>query len=650
MALPHGFLDELLSRTSLAQVAGRKVSWDLRKSNPGRGDMWAQCPFHQEKTPSFHVDDRKGYYYCFGCHAKGNTISFVRETENAGFMEAVEILAREAGMQMPAIDPQEQRKADRRDELSEAMEQAIRFYRLQLRTAAGSDARDYLSGRGLSDDAIGRWEIGFAPQGWENLRAHLTGKDIDIRLLLDAGLVKASDKGRDPYDVFRNRIMFPIRDAHGRAIAFGGRAMDPADPAKYLNSPQTELFDKSRTLFNFGPARKSAGKDATLIVAEGYMDVITLVEAGFEMSVAPLGTAVTEQQLRLMWRIADEPLFALDGDDAGRRAAARAVDLALPILEAGRSLRFCMLPQGQDPDDIIRKGGGASAMRKLLAGAQPLLDMLWRRETDGRNFDSPERKAALDKRLHEFVGKIGNPSVRINYTRQIREQIFQFFWRKRSSSGSGRSKISAGPSAEAKRSALASGGNKGDQLREWVILAALLLHPDLVSDFWAELEEMECTSDDHLLLRAALLAEADGVPETLRERVSQRVGPDPLESLFAHGHMRAIPALRDRSDRGAAALCVAGEFKTLSAFRGARREIEESVADYSDPSGFADEEVTWRLAQAAEALRAAGRGPEEDEEEYETGANGARISKAEKAERDAMLEKILAVDGGRCRN
>ena len=649
MALPHGFLDELLSRTSLAQVAGRKVSWDARKSNPGRGDMWAQCPFHQEKTPSFHVDDRKGFYYCFGCHAKGDVIGFVRETENSGFMEAVEILAREAGMQMPALDPQERRKADRRDELSDAMEQAISFYRLQLKTAAGSAARDYLAGRGLGDDAIGRWEIGFAPQGWETLRVHLTGKGVDIGLLLDAGLVRASDKGREPYDVFRNRIMFPIRDAHGRAIAFGGRAMDPEDRAKYLNSPQTELFDKSRTLFNFGPARRTAGKDATLIVAEGYMDVIALVEAGFEMSVAPLGTAVTEHQLRLMWRIADEPLFALDGDDAGQRAAARAVDLALPILEAGKSLRFCMLPQGQDPDDVIRKGG-ASAMRKLLGGAQPLLGMLWRRETEGRTFDSPERKAALDKRLHQFVGTIRDISVRTNYLREIRELIWQFFWRKRTSGASRGGAPVAGPSVGAKRSALASGGDDGDQLRESVILAALLLHPDLVSDFWAELEEMECTSDDHLLLRAALLAEAEGMPETLRERVCKRIGPDPLETLLAHGHMRAIPALRDRADREAAAQCVAGEFATLGAFRGARRDIEESVADISDPSGIADEEVTWRLAQAAEAMRMAGRGPEEDEEEYETGANGARISKAEKAERDAMLEKILAIDGGRRRN
>lgn len=650
MALPHGFLDELLSRTSLAQVAGRKVSWDPRKSNPGRGDMWAQCPFHQEKTPSFHVDDRKGFYYCFGCHAKGDAIGFVRETENAGFMDAVEILAREAGMQMPALDPQEQRKADRRDELADVMEQAVRFYRLQLRTTAGSGARDYLAGRGLGDDAIGRWEIGFAPQGWENLRAHLTGKGVDIGLLLDAGLVKASDKGRDPYDVFRNRIMFPIRDAHGRAIAFGGRAMDPADPAKYLNSPQTELFDKSRTLFNFGPARRSAGKDATLIVAEGYMDVIALVETGFEMSVAPLGTAVTEHQLRLMWRIADEPVFALDGDEAGQRAAARAVDLALPILKAGKSLRFCILPQGQDPDDVIRKGGGAPALRKLLGGAQPLLGMLWRRETEGRSFDSPERKAALDKRLRDVVGMIGDLSVRSHYNREIRELIWQFFWRRRASGGARRGAAAAGPSAGAKRSALVAEGGDGEPFREAVILAALLVHPELVSEFWAELEEMECSNDDHLLLRAALLAEEDGSPETLGERVRKRIGPDPLETLFAHGHMRAIPALRDRADREAAAQCVAGEFATLGALRGARRDIDEAIADISDPSGLADEEVTWRLAQAAEALRGAGRGPEEDEEEYEIGANGARVSKAEKAARDAMLEGLRMAGERRRRN
>ena len=304
MSLPPGFIDELRGRLSLGQVVGRKVVWDARKSNTGKGDLWAPCPFHQEKSASFHVDDRKGYYYCFGCHAKGDAISFVRETENVSFTEAVAILAREAGMVLPERDPRAQEQADARTQLVAVMEQAVQHYRLQLRTGAAAGARDYLARRGLSEAAQARWEVGFAPEGWQGLHDVLAAKGVSPDLMIAAGLAKASDKGKRPYDVFRDRIMFPIRDARGRTIAFGGRAMDPNDGAKYLNSPETALFDKGRTLFNHGPAREAAGKGQPLIVAEGYMDVIALSEAGFAATVAPLGTAITEDQLRLMWRIA----------------------------------------------------------------------------------------------------------------------------------------------------------------------------------------------------------------------------------------------------------------------------------------------------------------------------------------------------------
>src|SRR6056297_1561508 len=327
MSLPPGFLDELQSRLSLSQVVGRKVMWDTRKSNQAKGDMWAPCPFHQEKTASFHVDDRNGYYYCFGCHAKGDAISFVRETENVDFIEAVKILAQEAGMPVPERDPQAQEKADRRTQLSEVMDMAARHFRMQLKTAGGAAARDYLAGRGLDEAALDRFEIGFAPDTWQGLWDTLKDNGVEDDLILGAGLAKPSQKGGKPYDTFRGRIMFPIRDARGRCIAFGGRAMDPNDNAKYLNSPETELFDKSRTLYNHGPAREAAGKGQPLIVAEGYMDVIALSEAGFEAAVAPLGTAITEGQLQMLWRIAPEPVIALDGDAAGLRAAMRLVDL-----------------------------------------------------------------------------------------------------------------------------------------------------------------------------------------------------------------------------------------------------------------------------------------------------------------------------------
>ncbi len=648
MSLPPGFLDELRSRLSLAQVVGRKVMWDARKSNQGKGDMWAPCPFHQEKTASFHVDDRKGYYYCFGCHAKGDAISFVRETENVGFMEAVEILAREAGMAMPARDPQAQQKADRRSQMVEVMEAAVRFFRLQLRTAAGAGARDYLAGRGLEEAALARWEIGFAPEGWQNLWEHLRGMGVEEALILEAGLAKASQKGKQPYDTFRNRIMFPIRDARGRAIAFGGRAMDPADNAKYLNSPETLLFDKGRTLFNHGPARGAAGKGQALIVAEGYMDVIALSEAGFEAAVAPLGTAVTEEQLRLMWRIAPEPVVALDGDTAGLRAAMRLIDLALPLLEAGQSLRFALMPAGADPDDVLRQQG-RGAMEKLIAGAVPMVDLLWRRETEGKIFDSPERRAALDRNLRTAISKIADPSVRAHYGQAIREKRWKLFQAGRSGGGRrGRGPWKPAPApvlAETRASILASGSETVPEvLREAVILATLISQPALIEPHLAALERLEMSTPDHRAMLEVLLREDGTDSAAMRAAIADRIGPQPLEKLFATPHVRIAPPMVHPGQREMAEQCLVEELAKLQAERGARREVEEAA---SDMAAAGDEGLTWRLGQAAQARAEASRGQREETAEFDVADSGALIDREEREALQALLEEIDFAKGGR---
>jgi len=650
MSLPPGFLDELRTRTSLSQVVGRKVMWDQRKSNPGKGDMWAPCPFHQEKTASFHVDDRKGYYYCFGCHAKGDAISFVRETENVGFMEAIEILAQEAGLQMPARDPKAAEKADHRALLAGVMEQAVQFYRLQLKTGAAAAARDYLAGRGLSEQAIDRWELGFAPPGWQTLWDHLRGKGVEAELILGAGLARPSDKGRDPYDTFRNRIMFPIRDARGRPIAFGGRAMDPEDGAKYLNSPETELFDKSRTLYNHGPAREAAGKGTPLVVAEGYMDVIALSEAGFGATVAPLGTAVTETQLQLLWRIDPEPVIALDGDTAGLRAAMRVIDLALPLLEAGQSLRFAVMPAGQDPDDVIR-AGGAAAMQKVLEAAQPMVRLLWQRETEGKVFDSPERKAALDRDLRAAIGKIRDPSIRRHYGDEVNQMRRALFFPPRAPRPGGswqpRGGAPAQPMPSTKSSALVAAPDTfGEELREAVILATLISHPALLSGFEGELERLHCATDDHRRIQAALLTHlGEGDPERLKAEIMATLGPGPLEKLFSLSHVQIAPPVLNRDDAEKAAMCLAEELAKLDAERGAAREIAEAEEDLA---GLADEGLTWRLGQAAEARDRAKRGAgQEDKGEYDIGPNGARMSRDERSAFDRLLEQIDFGKGGR---
>ncbi|WP_170750540.1 DNA primase [Ruegeria lacuscaerulensis] len=641
MSLPPGFLDELRTRLSLSQVVGRKVMWDPRKSNQGKGDMWAPCPFHHEKTASFHVDDQKGFYYCFGCHAKGDAISFVKETENVSFIEAVEILAREAGMPMPQRDPKAQEKQDRRAQLAEVMEQAVQFFRLQLKTGAGSAARDYLTRRGLDAQALDRWEIGFAPDGWQALWDHLTGKNVAEDLILGAGLAKPSNKGKKPYDTFRNRIMFPIREPRGRCIAFGGRAMDPNDNAKYLNSPETELFDKGRSLYNHGPARQAAGKGQPLIVAEGYMDVIALAEAGFGASVAPLGTAITEHQLQLLWRISNEPIIALDGDTAGLRAAMRAVDLALPLLEAGKSLRFALMPEGKDPDDLLR-AEGPGAVQTVLEGAIPMVKLLWQRVTEGKVFDSPERKAALDKALRDKIKLIRDPSIRLHYGQEIKDLRWQLFrpqrqpqnrsWQPR---GKWQPKPTATPGARA--SFLASSEGAEVQLREAAILAIAALNPQVVVQFEIQLEEMECRDPDHAALRHAILRHAIDDPENLKDHIAETLGAEALENLLALRHVAVIPCVHKPGDVEKAEMTLAEELAKIKALRGLDAEIAEAEEELSD---LADEALTYRLAQAAEERNRTSRSQNEDRAIFDVADNGARINRDEKDAFEAIMSGI----------
>ncbi|MEM6303280.1 MAG: DNA primase [Pseudomonadota bacterium] len=646
MSLPPGFLDELRTRTSLTQVVGRKVMWDPRKSNQGKGDMWAPCPFHHEKTASFHVDDRKGFYYCFGCHAKGDAISFVKETENVGFMEAVEILAREAGMEVPKRDPRAQEKADRRTQLAEVMELAVRWFRLQLRTGAAAAARAYLlEQRGLGPEAQERWEIGFAPDSWQGLWDALKGKGVPDDLILGAGLAKPSSKGGKPYDTFRGRIMFPIRDAQGRAIAFGGRAMDPNDNAKYLNSPETELFDKGRSLYNVRAARVAAGKGKPLIVAEGYMDVIALSEAGFEAAVAPLGTAITESQLHMLWRIAPEPIITLDGDTAGQRAAMRTVDTALPLLEAGQSLRFATMPEGLDPDDLL-KAQGAGALQKLLDAAMPMVRLLWQREVEGRVFDSPERKAALDKALRDKIGLIRDPSIRSHYGQEIKDLRWALFRPQQSGGAPHRAKGRAAwgtapqapmPSTKASVLVTDQDGQTGAHLREAVILAACLSCPEIVEDFESGLEQMACADSFHRQLRSLLLRFAGQGPAVLEDHILQTLGPDALESMTEQRHVAIVPCIRNPGNRELTAMTVAEELAKLEAVRGLDAEIAEAAEDLSGP---ADEGLTWRLSEAARTAQEAQRAAQEDTAEYDTADNGALIKRDERSALDALLSNI----------
>ncbi|WP_019955626.1 DNA primase [Yoonia vestfoldensis] len=639
MSLPPGFLDELRNRLSLGQVVGRKVMWDTRKSNPGKGDLWAPCPFHQEKSASFHVDDRKGFYYCFGCHAKGDAISFVRETENVDFMGAVKILAGEAGMPMPERDPQAQQKADLRGQLVEVMEKVIKWHRLQLQTGAAAEARDYLARRGLSPEAQARWDIGFAPAHGGAL-AYLTAQGVDPKLVIAAGIAAESDRGGAPYDRFRGRIIFPIRDARGRAIGMGGRAMDPNAPAKYYNSPETPLFDKGRSLFNHGPAREAAGKGKPLVVAEGYMDVIALSEAGFTATVAPLGTAITEDQLRLLWRIAPEPIIALDGDTAGLRAAMRLIDIALPLLEAGQSLRFALMPPGLDPDDVI-KTQGAGAMQKLLDAAIPMVRMLWERELKAAPTETPEQKAALNQRIRASISKIKDKELRHYYgeaMKEFRRITFQTNWAPEYRPKGKR--LGGGATVEAKRSVLAADLDRRglERIRERIVLAVCIKKTEMIAVFEQGLDTFEFLEGRHQELALALvsLGLSNNDVDVLLSLGAMGFA-DEVANILADPMVRINPSMKANCKAEVAKMTVAEQLAILSADRGHRREMRDAEEDMD---GLVDEGLTWRLMQANRARFDASGVSLDESVEFERGSNGLALSKDERSNLENLIAAI----------
>ena len=424
MRYGEGLLEEIRGRTDLVQLVGRRVKL-VRKGRT----MWGCCPFHQEKSPSFKVENERRLYKCFGCGKGGDAFKWLIETEGLSFPEAVEKLAAEAGVELPKWSPEDEERQQKRKSLYDVVELAAKFYEAQLFEAGGREARDYLKGRGLDGAAAKQFRLGFAPSTSGALIQHLTGHNITQDDIIAAGLARPAEDGRPMRDFFFNRVMFPIGDGRGRIVAFGARALEADAKPKYINTGETALFSKGTQLYNFATARAAAIRSGTILVAEGYMDVIALVRAGFAHSVAPLGTALTEDQLHLLWRTAPEPILAFDGDTAGMKAAHRAAHLALPHLKAGYSLRFAFLPTGEDPDSYIAQNG-AGAMSVLLEAALPLSQLLWRIETEGKDFSTPERRAGLEHSLKEIVDRIGDAKVADYYRRGFEQLIFENFKRR----------------------------------------------------------------------------------------------------------------------------------------------------------------------------------------------------------------------------
>lgn len=522
MKFSDSFLDEIRARLPVSQVVSRRVP--LKRA----GREWkGLSPFNQEKTPSFTVNDQKGFYHDFSSGKHGDIFSFVMETEGLSFPEAVEKLAGDAGLELPKPDPQFERTAKERLGLFDALESAARLFEDALTAPAGREALSYAERRGLTRETLKEFRIGFAPNAKEALKGALLKQGFTEAQLLEAGLVIKPDDGRPTYDRFRNRLAIPILDAKSRVIAFGARALDPDAEPKYLNSPETRLFDKGSTVFNFARARQAAFDKNELVVVEGYMDVIALHQAGFAHAVATLGTAFTERQMELLWQLAPEPIVCFDGDRAGEAAAARAIDRMLPNLREGRSFRFAFLPHGSDPDDLVRSKG-ARAFVEILAGARPLIDVLWRREFKAHAIDTPERRAAFEESIETLLAGIGNARVKDHYRREVKNRLFNL-WREQ---GTQRGRLPAKPGA---RPASPSGPTPIPSARGFVtvIVIALVNHPWLLDRFGDEVASLEIRDKKLAALLQAVTAIIYEDTHVTRESLAERLEAIPQGRLFA---------------------------------------------------------------------------------------------------------------------
>jgi DNA primase len=544
MRFSPAFLDEIRARLPVSEVVGRRVK--LRK----QGREWAGLsPFNAEKTPSFFVNDQKGFYHDFSSGRHGDIFRFLMETEGVGFPEAVERLAGMAGVPMPTVSREAVEEEKKRASLHEVLALAARFFEDNLQSSLGAKARGYLADRRLDAKIQRDFGLGYAPGERFALRDALAAKGVAVDQMIAAGLLVHGEDVTVPYDRFRDRVMFPIHDRRGRVIGFGGRAMEAGAPAKYLNSPETELFHKGSVLFNHHRARQSAHEKGEVIAVEGYVDVIQMSAAGFAETVAPLGTALTQEQCELLWRMAGEPILCFDGDKAGRKAAFRAIDVALPLIGPGKSLRFALLPEGQDPDDLVRSAG-PSAVEEALKGAKPLAEMLFFRETEGQIFDTPERRAGLERRLRELVALIADEPLRRYYRDDMETRLAGLF-------GSRRPAFEARPRGASERGRRRGFGDQGPRLgvateplpnppppiaaqeapRDIAILAIAINHPDLLA---RHAEEIAALDLSHRRLAG------------LRDRLLDFAAEPTADSLAAAMAAAGLAAERDRILRLAA--------------------------------------------------------------------------------------------------
>ncbi|HET8533930.1 MAG TPA: DNA primase, partial [Sphingomicrobium sp.] len=592
MTLTPAWLDELRARTLLSALIGKTTK--LQRA----GREWkACCPFHNEKTPSFTVNDDKGFYHCFGCGAHGDAIRWMTDQRGLPFMDAVKELAQAAGLEVPAQDPRAREKAERASTLHDAMKAAEHFFEEQLGGLDGHHARDYLKRRGVTDAQRRAFGIGFAPDSRSKLRTAL--RDFGDDRLIECGLlIRPEEAAREPYDRFRGRLMIPIRDARGRTIAFGGRILGEGEP-KYLNSPETALFDKGRTLFNLDRAAAASRKAGRVIVVEGYMDVIALDGAGIEEAVAPLGTALTEGQLERLWRLDPAPILCFDGDAAGQKAAIRAAGRAYAILKPGQSLSFARLPNGKDPDDLLRESG-REAIEEVLASVATLADTVWHDALVNVDRENPDSRAALKVQLEQFADSNLNLVIASEYKRTFRSRFFDAFGWKRDDL-----KVIAG-------AVLKTRSYTRKPVFEMLVRAALLglsRHPSLISKLADTLsslriEDPELAEWRDRLLNAAIVRpnlDSDAIEAILQSLKLSARQNGWLTQELRYSFLRKLTEADDAQSQLQALIEALNEGQQLS--EEMRQLNERAIADTSG-ANYEAIESERRIVRAAEtALR-----------------------------------------------
>ena len=624
MAFPPQFLDELRVRASLVGVVSRRVKL-IKKGREFHG----LCPFHNEKSPSFTVNEEKGFFHCFGCGAHGDAIGFEMRAHHLSFTEAVERLAAECGLEVPKATPEERRIEARRASFHDAMEAGCQFFEKQLRGPLGRDGLAYLRDRGLSDETIARFRLGWSPDGREALKTALMSEACPESLLTEVGLLKKPDNGGASFDFFRGRVMFPVTDRRGRVIAFGARTLGDGQP-KYLNSPDTPLFHKGSTLYGLAHARETARERNMVMAVEGYMDVIALHQAGFGFAVAPLGTALTEAQIEELWRLADEPILCFDGDNAGQRAMARAAERGVPILKPGKSLRFAQLPAPEDPDSLI-KAKGPAAMQAVLDNAQGLFEVVWRLTTDGRDLDTPERRAALEKELKDKAFSITDETVRYQYLQAFRDKMRALArpaWVPTGKGGAGgngrRADFKRRPGEPPLRGVdgrlpgagrpLPPGADDATWLRraEAKLLALLIWHPPLVEQVFESLGETGFSQKSLDNLRRGILKHLQNVHDLDSDQLRAHLRSDGLgtglDALmdtdeFRIGRPETIAEARQHWDR---------HFKRYAWKRGLSDDIGHAVQQMAEQMSA---DVFDRFAALKEVGRAVAKDDDGDSED-----------------------------------